>query len=92
VVPLSAAGRTPTRRSLITSSSWLTSEVEPVAYLGILLPWLERRIGRSWLAAAIVVVIWAREHVFFPLLTDDGGLDLAFAADRVVSVLPFLAV
>jgi hypothetical protein len=70
----------------------LTELVEPVAYLGILLPWLERRIGRSWLAAAIVVLIWAAEHAFFPLLTDDGGLDLAFAAYRVASVLPFLAV
>jgi hypothetical protein len=64
----------------------------PVAYLGILPPGLERRIGRSRLAAAIVVVIWATEHAFFPLLTDDGGLDLVFAADRVASVLPFLAV
>jgi hypothetical protein len=70
----------------------LTELAEPVAYLGILLPWLERRIGRSWLAAAMVVVIWAAEHAFYPLLTNDGGLDLAFAAYRVVSVLPFLAV
>jgi Type II CAAX prenyl endopeptidase Rce1-like len=70
----------------------LAELAEPVAYLGILLPWLERRIGRSWLAATVVVVIWAAEHAFYPLLTDDGGLDLAFAAYRVVSVLPFLAV
>jgi hypothetical protein len=70
----------------------LAELAEPVAYLGILLPWLERRTGRSWLAATIVVVIWAAEHAFFPLLTNDGGLDLAFAAYRVVSVLPFLAV
>jgi hypothetical protein len=65
---------------------------EPVAYLGGLLPWLERRIGRSWLAAAAVVVIWAAEHAFAPFLTKDGGLDLVFAGYRVVSVLPFLAV
>jgi hypothetical protein len=70
----------------------LAELAEPVAYLGILLPWLERRIGRSWLAAAVVVVIWAAEHAFYPLLTTDGGLNLAFAAYRVVSVLPFLAV
>jgi hypothetical protein len=70
----------------------LAELAEPVAYLGILLPWLERRIGRSWLAATIVVIIWAAEHAFYPLLTNDGGLDLAFAAYRVVSVLPFLAV
>jgi hypothetical protein len=70
----------------------LTELAEPVAYLGILLPWLERRIGRTWLAAIVVVVIWAAEHAFYPLLTDDGGLDLAFAVYRVVSVLPFLAV
>jgi hypothetical protein len=70
----------------------LAELAEPVAYLGILLPWLERRIGRSWLAALIVVVIWAAEHAFYPLLTTDGGLDLGFAVYRVVSVLPFLAV
>jgi hypothetical protein len=70
----------------------LTELVEPVVYLGGLLPWLERHIGRSWLAAAVMVGIWATEHAFFPLLTDDGGLDLAFAAYRVISVLPFLAV
>jgi hypothetical protein len=70
----------------------LTELAEPVAYLGVLLPWLERRIGRSWLAAPAVVVIWAAEHAFVPLLTRDGGLDLVFAGYRVVSVLPFLAV
>jgi hypothetical protein len=70
----------------------LTELAEPVAYLGVLLPWLERRIGRSWLAATVVVVIWAAEHAFAPLLTRNGGLDLVFAGYRVVSVLPFLAV
>ena len=70
----------------------LTELAEPVAYLGGLLPWLERRIGRSWLAAAAVVAIWAAEHAFAPFLTTDGGLDLVFAGYRVVSVLPFLAV
>jgi Type II CAAX prenyl endopeptidase Rce1-like len=70
----------------------LTELAEPVVYLGILLPWLERRIGRSWLAAGVVVVVWAAEHAFYPLLTTDGGLDLGFAVYRVVSVLPFLAV
>jgi hypothetical protein len=70
----------------------LTELAEPVAYLGGLQPWLERRIGRSWLAEPVVVVIWAAEHAFAPLLTGDGGLDLVFAGYRVVSVLPFLAV
>jgi hypothetical protein len=70
----------------------LTEPAEPVAYLGGLLPWLELRFGRSWLAAPVVVVIWAVEHAFAPLLTTDGGLDLVFAGYRVVSVLPFLAV
>jgi hypothetical protein len=69
----------------------LTELAEPVAYLGVLLPRLERRIGRSWIAATIVVVVWAAEHAFYPLLTSGGSLDLAFAAYRVVSVLPFLA-
>jgi Type II CAAX prenyl endopeptidase Rce1-like len=69
----------------------LAELAEPVAYLGVLLPWLERRIGRPWLAAVVVVVVWALEHACYPLLTTGGGLDLEFAAYRVVSVLPFLA-
>jgi membrane protease YdiL (CAAX protease family) len=69
----------------------LAELAEPVAYLGVVLPRLERRLGRSWLAATIVVVVWAAEHAFFPLVSGGGGLDLGFAAYRVVSVLPFLA-
>ena len=64
---------------------------EPVAYLGVVLPRLERRLGRSWLAATIVVALWAAEHACYPLLTSGGGLDWGFAAYRVGSVLPFLA-
>jgi membrane protease YdiL (CAAX protease family) len=70
----------------------LAELAEPVAYLGVILPRLERRLGRPWLAAAIVVAVWAGEHAFFPLLVDGGGLDLEFAAYRVLSVLPFLAI
>jgi membrane protease YdiL (CAAX protease family) len=69
----------------------LAELAEPVVYLGIVLPQLERRTGRPWIAASIVVAVWAVEHAFFPLLISDGGLDLGFAAYRVVSVLPFLA-
>jgi hypothetical protein len=69
----------------------LAELAEPVAYLGVVLPRLEQRIGRSWLAALIVVVLWAAEHALYPLLVSGGGLDLEFAAYRVVSVLPFLA-
>ncbi len=64
---------------------------EPVAYLRVVLPRLEERIGRSWIAATIVVVVWAAEHALYPLLVSDGSLDLGFAAYRVGSVLPFLA-
>ena len=69
----------------------LAELAEPVAYLGVVLPRLEERIGRPWIAATIVVVVWAAEHALFPLLVSDGSLDLGFAAYRVVSVLPFLA-
>ena len=69
----------------------LAELAEPVAYLGVVLPRLERRLGRAWLAATIVVVVWAAEHACFPLLTSGGGLDLEFAAYRVGSVLPYLA-
>jgi hypothetical protein len=71
----------------------LAELAEPVAYLGVILPRLERRLRRPWLAATIVVVVvWAGEHAFYPLLTSNGGLDLEFAAYRVGSVLPFLAI
>jgi membrane protease YdiL (CAAX protease family) len=69
----------------------LAELAEPVAYLGVVLPRLEKRIGRSWLAALIVVFLWAAEHALYPLLVSGGRLDLEFAAYRVVSVLPFLA-
>jgi hypothetical protein len=70
----------------------LAELAEPVAYLGVVLPRLEQRLGRSWLAATIVVALWAGEHALYPLLTSSGGgLDWGFAAYRVASVLPFLA-
>jgi membrane protease YdiL (CAAX protease family) len=69
----------------------LAELAEPVAYLGVVLPRLERRLGRSWLAATVVVLVWAGEHASYPLLVDGGGLDWGFAAYRVASVLPFLA-
>ena len=70
----------------------LAELAEPVAYLGVVLPRLERRLGRSWLSATIVVAVWAGEHALYPLLVSSGGgLDWEFAAYRVGSVLPFLA-
>ena len=69
----------------------LAELAEPVAYLGVVLPRLERRLGRAWLAATIVVAVWAAEHACYPLLVSGGGLDLGFAAYRVGSVLPYLA-
>ena len=71
----------------------LAEVAEPVAYLGYILPRLERLVSRRWLAAATVVVVWAAEHAAFPLLlTTDGTIDLVFVAYRVASVLPFLAI
>jgi membrane protease YdiL (CAAX protease family) len=70
----------------------LAELAEPVAYLGVILPRLERRLGRAWLAATIVVLVWAAEHALYPLLVSGGGLDLEFAAYRVGSVLPYLAI
>jgi Type II CAAX prenyl endopeptidase Rce1-like len=70
----------------------LAELAEPVAYLGVVLPRLERRLGRPWLAATIVVAIWAAEHALYPLLVSGGGLDWEFAAYRVGSVLPYLAI
>lgn len=70
----------------------LAELAEPVTYLGVVLPRLEQRLGRPWVAATIVVVLWAAEHAFYPLLIRGGSLDLRFAAYRVLSVLPFLAI
>jgi hypothetical protein len=75
----------------VVVGSVLTELAEPVAYLGVILPRLERRLRRSWIAATIVVLVWAGEHAFFPLLITHGTLDWELAAYRVVSVLPFLA-
>ena len=93
-------GAIPPMLALVELPSWasvvsvlavpLAELAEPVAYLGTVLPRLERRLG-SWPAASIVVAVWAAEHAFFPLLVGGGGVDLEFAAYRVVSVLPFLA-
>ena len=69
----------------------LAELAEPVAYLGVVLPRLERRLGRPWLAATIVVALWAGEHALYPLLVSGGELDWEFAAYRAVSVLPYLA-
>jgi hypothetical protein len=70
----------------------LTELVEPIVYLGLFLPALERITGRAWLAAVVTVAVWAAEHAFFPILLTGTGLDLGFAAYRVVSVVPFLAI
>jgi hypothetical protein len=70
----------------------LAELAEPVAYLGVVLPRLEARLGRAWLAAAIVVALWAGEHALYPLLVSGGDLDWGFAAYRVASVLPYLAI
>jgi hypothetical protein len=69
----------------------LAELAEPVTYLGVVLPRLEQRLGRPWIAATIVVAIWAAEHACYPLLTSASGLDLRLAAYRMGSVLPFLA-
>ena len=70
----------------------LAELAEPVAFLGVVLPRLEARLGSAWLAATIVVLVWAAEHALYPLLVSGGGLDWEFAAYRVGSVLPYLAI
>src|SRR5919106_4141168 len=91
--PMLAVVDTPAWAAAFSILVWplLAGLAEPVAYLGVILPALERRLGRPWLAATLVVTIWALEHAFFPILVSGGGIDLTFATYRVVSVLPFLA-
>ena len=99
---LYGAGATPPMLTIVdvpplaaawSATAWplLAELAEPVAYLGIVLPALERRLGAAWLAAPVVVAIWALEHALFPVLIDGGTVDATFAAYRVLSVLPFLA-
>ena len=68
----------------------LAELAEPVAYLGVVLPFggTPRPVmaGRRHRGA-----VWAGEHALYPLLASGGGLDLGFAAYRVASVLPYLA-
>lgn len=94
IPPMLALVDVPPVGSVFSVLVWplLAELAEPVAYLGVVLPVLERRLGRASLAAAIVVAIWALEHAFFPILASGGGIDLTFAAYRVLSVLPFLAI
>jgi Type II CAAX prenyl endopeptidase Rce1-like len=94
VAPMFAVVELPLWASVVSVlvAPLLAELAEPVAYLGVVLPRLEARLGRPWLAAAIVVALWAGEHALYPLLTSSGGgLDWGFAAYRVASVLPFLA-
>ena len=67
----------------------LAELAEAVAYLGVVLAGTAS--WPVWLAAAIVVALWAAEHALYPLLVQGGGLDWGFAAYRVGSVLPYLA-
>jgi hypothetical protein len=92
--PMLAVVDTPAWAAAFSVLVWplLAELAEPVAYFGIILPALERRLGHAWLAAAVMVGIWAAEHAFFPILITGEGLDLTFAAYRVLSVLPFLAI
>jgi hypothetical protein len=91
--PMLALVDAPLPAAVWSATIWpiLAELAEPVAYLGIILPALERWTGRTWLAGILVVMLWAVEHAFFPVLLAGGGPDLVFAGYRVVSVLPFLA-
>jgi hypothetical protein len=83
----------PVPAAIYTATIWpiLAELAEPIAFLGIILPALERWSRRTWLAASLVVALWAVEHAFFPILLDGSGVDWLFAVYRVVSVVPFLA-
>jgi hypothetical protein len=91
--PMLALVDVPPPAAVWSATAWpiLAELAEPVAYLGIALPALERWTGRTWLAGILVVMLWAAEHAFFPIVVAGGGPDLVFAGYRVVSVLPFLA-
>jgi hypothetical protein len=92
--PMLAVVEVPPAAAAFSFLAWplLAELAEPVAYLGVVLPALERRLGGAWLAAPTVVAIWAVEHAFYPVLMAGDGIDLLFAAYRVLSVLPFLAI
>jgi hypothetical protein len=91
--PMLAIVDVPVPAAIWVASVWpvLSELAEPVAFFGIVLPALERRTGSAWIAAPLMVAIWALEHAFFPVLLDGTAIDATFAAYRVLSVLPFLA-
>jgi hypothetical protein len=91
--PLLALVDVPLPAALWSATLWpvLAELAEPVAFFGIVLPALERRTDSAWIAAPLMVAIWALEHAFFPVLLDGAAIDATFAAYRVLSVLPFLA-
>jgi hypothetical protein len=63
----------------------LAGLAEPVAYLGVVLPRLERRIGQPWVATTIVVAVWAVEHAWAAAPSAARGLDPA-GGDRAGEV------
>ncbi len=70
----------------------LAGLAEPVAYLGVVLQRLERRLGRALLAATVVVVHLGRRARLLSAAGPRQRPGRALAAYRVRSVLPFLAI
>ncbi len=71
----------------------LVAEVtEALVFLAYALPRLEASLTSRWLAAVIVIVAWSLSAAVYPVFLTDGGVDLAFAAYRAVSVSTVLAV
>jgi hypothetical protein len=79
-----AGRRRPGGRRLSVLVVPLVAELaEPGGLPGVVLLRLEQRLGRSWLASAIVVAVWTAEHACYPLLASGGGLDLVEPRQRL---------
>lgn len=65
---------------LIWPVVWVVAE--QLAYLGYLLPRLEAKTGKTWLAGVIVAVMWGVQHFAIPFIADD-----TYLASRVLSSL-----
>ena len=53
---------------LIWPVIWVVAE--ELGYIGYLLPRLEARSGRTWLAASLVVLFWGLQHLANPFIPD----------------------
>ena len=98
LVPQVAAIHTPGWATGYSIAVWpvIWGFTEELVYLGYLLPRIEAMTGRTWLSAALVVLMWGLQHAVIPYIPDGkylvarvvgalivvGGMTLIFLLGR----------